>query len=62
MLYKTFNNIFYQIVIFISLPEKLFVHPNTLRYRLNKIEQITGLFFNKIDDKLTLYLGTLLEH
>lgn len=41
--------------------EKLFVHPNTLRYRLNKIEQLTGLSFNNITDKFTLYLSTFLS-
>lgn len=59
---KPFNNIFLSNCDLYLTAEKLFVHPNTLRYRLNKIEQITGLFFNKIDDELTLYLGTLLEH
>ncbi|MGY4674139.1 CdaR family transcriptional regulator [Ursidibacter arcticus] len=39
--------------------QKLFIHPNTLRYRLNKIEQITSLFFNKIDDKFILFLGAV---
>ncbi|MDH2997560.1 hypothetical protein A1D22_07475 [Pasteurellaceae bacterium LFhippo2] len=39
--------------------EKLFIHPNTLRYRLDKIEHITSLSFNKIEDKFTLYLGSL---
>ncbi|WP_129582345.1 helix-turn-helix domain-containing protein, partial [Rodentibacter caecimuris] len=31
-------------------------------YRLSKIEQITGLSFNKIDDVLSLYLGVGLDH
>lgn len=62
ILYKTLQQYFLSNCDLYLTAEKLFVHPNTLRYRLNKIEQITGLFFNKIDDKLTLYLGTLLEH
>ncbi|OOF71347.1 sugar diacid recognition domain-containing protein [Rodentibacter caecimuris] len=37
----------------------LFIHPNTLRYRLAKIEQLTGLSFNRIDEKFILYLSTL---
>ncbi len=41
--------------------EKLFIHPNTLRYRLNKIERITGLHFNNVADKFVLYLSTLLS-
>lgn len=39
--------------------EKLFIHINTLRYRLTKIEQITSLSFNKIEDKFILYLSTI---
>ena len=42
--------------------ETLFIHVNTLRYRLNKIERITGLSFNKIDDEFILYLSTVLQH
>lgn len=41
--------------------EALFVHPNTLRYRISRIEQITGLNINNLDDKLLLYLGLNLE-
>ena len=40
--------------------QKLFIHPNTLRYCLAKIEQVTNLSFNKIEDKLSLYLSTVL--
>lgn len=40
--------------------EKLFIHPNTLRYRLEKIEQITALSFNKIEDKFIAYLAAVL--
>ncbi|MGX2956135.1 CdaR family transcriptional regulator [Ursidibacter arcticus] len=39
--------------------QKLFIHPNTLRYRLDKIERITSLSFNKIDEKFVLYLGSI---
>ncbi|MBN6711298.1 helix-turn-helix domain-containing protein [Haemophilus haemoglobinophilus] len=42
--------------------QQLFIHINTLRYRLNKIEKMTGLSFNKIDEKFILYLSTLLNH
>jgi carbohydrate diacid regulator len=41
--------------------EALFIHPNTLRYRLTRIEQITGLNFNKLDDKFLLYLRLSLD-
>ena len=62
ILYKTLQQYFFLNCDLHLTAEKLFIHPNTLRYRLNKIEQITGLSFNKIDDELSLYLGTLLEH
>lgn len=35
----------------------LFIHPNTLRYRLSRIEEITGLNINKLDEKFLLYLA-----
>ncbi|MDG2915958.1 sugar diacid recognition domain-containing protein [Bisgaard Taxon 10/6] len=41
--------------------KNLFIHINTLRYRLAKIERITGLYFNKIDDKFIFYLSTILN-
>ncbi|MDW0736864.1 Carbohydrate diacid regulator [Mannheimia haemolytica] len=41
--------------------KKLFIHPNTLRYRLEKIEQITGLSFNNIEQKFVQYLGAVLS-
>lgn len=61
-LYKTLQQYFFSNCDLHLAAEKLFIHPNTLRYRLSKIEQLTGLSFNKIDDSLSLYLGTLLEH
>ncbi|MFQ1048565.1 sugar diacid recognition domain-containing protein [Avibacterium paragallinarum] len=41
--------------------QNLFIHINTLRYRLNKIEQITSLSFNKIDDLFVFYLSILFK-
>lgn len=41
--------------------QKLFIHVNTLRYRLTKIEQITSLSFNNISDFFVLYLSTVLH-
>lgn len=38
----------------------LFIHRNTLRYRLEKIETITGNNLQKLDDLLQLYLGQVL--
>ncbi|OOF59982.1 PucR family transcriptional regulator [Rodentibacter myodis] len=61
-LYKTLQQYFLSNCDLHLAAEKLFIHPNTLRYRLSKIEQLTGLSFNKIEDELNLYLGTLLEH
>lgn len=60
-LYKTLQQYFLSNCDLHLTAEKLFIHPNTLRYRFAKIEQITGLSFNKIDDEFSLYLGTLLE-
>lgn len=39
--------------------EKLFIHRHTLRYRLNQIEQKTGLDFKKTDDLLKLQIGVM---
>ncbi|MFC0321981.1 sugar diacid recognition domain-containing protein [Gallibacterium melopsittaci] len=39
--------------------ESLFIHQNSLRYRLQKIEEITHLSFNKIAEKFILYLFSL---
>ncbi len=40
--------------------KQLFIHRNTLRYRLDKISQITGVELNKLDGLLQLYLGQIL--
>ncbi|TAK29452.1 MAG: hypothetical protein EPO21_21365 [Chloroflexota bacterium] len=36
---------------------KLYVHPNTLRYRLGKVAKITGLDFQRPDDRLQVELA-----
>lgn len=41
--------------------QQLFIHPNSLRYRLHKIEQLTRLSFNKIEDKFILFLFSLYQ-
>nr|WP_280515218.1 sugar diacid recognition domain-containing protein [Uruburuella testudinis] len=41
---------------------KLFVHPNTLRYRLAQIEQITGLSLSLTDTRFVLFLSTILDN
>lgn len=40
--------------------KKLHVHKNTLSYRLQKVEQLTGLSVSNVHDVLILYLGILL--
>lgn len=40
--------------------DELHVHRNTLRYRLDRIERVTGLRLTSVDDLLRLYLGSLL--
>lgn len=60
LLIKTLQNYFLSNCDLTHASEKLFIHINTLRYRLLKIERITGLFFNKIEDKFILYLGTMI--
>jgi purine catabolism regulator len=40
--------------------ERLFIHPSTLRYRLQKIESLTGYNFFNIKDRMTLHLAYLL--
>lgn len=60
-LLKTLRQYFLQDCDLHLCADTLFIHPNTLRYRLTRIEQITGLNFNKLDDKLMLYLGLNLD-
>ncbi|OCG50603.1 transcriptional regulator [Gilliamella sp. Choc5-1] len=40
---------------------ELFIHRNTLEYRLNKIAKLTGLNLTKFDDRLLLYIGLQLN-
>lgn len=59
VLIKTLRQYFLSNCDLVHTSAQLAIHINTLRYRLEKIEQITSLSFNKIADKLVLYLGTL---
>lgn len=59
-LFKTMQQYFFSNCDLAHASEKLFIHPNTLRYRLDKIEQITSLSFNNIEQKFVLYLGAML--
>ncbi|ABZ77342.1 transcriptional regulator, CdaR [Shewanella halifaxensis HAW-EB4] len=38
----------------------LFIHRNTLRYRLDRIQQITGANLNQLDGLLQLYIGQVM--
>ncbi|CAI0733293.1 sugar diacid recognition domain-containing protein [Serratia grimesii] len=40
---------------------ELHIHVNTLRYRLQRIEAITGLKINQLTDTLQLYIGMLMH-
>lgn len=61
VLFKTLKQYFLSNCDLDLTAQHLFIHINTLRYRLNKIEQITGLSFNKIDEKFVLYLSIILK-
>ncbi|WP_224654219.1 helix-turn-helix domain-containing protein [Escherichia coli] len=37
--------------------QKLHIHKNTLSYRLQKVEQLTGLSVSNVHDVLLLYFG-----
>ncbi len=60
VLFKTLTQYFLSNCDLAHASKKLFIHPNTLRYRMDKIEQITSLSFNKIEGRVILYLGALL--
>lgn len=40
--------------------EKLFIHPNTLQYRLNKVKTLCGLDYKKTEDKFILLICSLI--
>ncbi len=60
ILLKTLRSYFLSNCDLTHASQKLFIHTNTLRYRLSKIEQITSLSFNNIEEKFILYLGTMI--
>lgn len=39
----------------------LFIHRNTLEYRLNRISELTGLDLGNFDDRLLLYIALQLD-
>lgn len=60
-LHKTLQQYFLSNCDLTLTSKALFIHINTLRYRLDKITQITGLSFNKMDDLFILYLSVILQ-
>ncbi|OAN16598.1 XRE family transcriptional regulator [Photobacterium jeanii] len=59
ILFKTLKTFFVQNCDLAQTCQQLHIHRNTLRYRLEKIEQETSLNFNNIADKTRLYLAVL---
>ncbi len=41
----------------VDAAKDLFVHPNTLKYRLQRIEEITGCYLHEAEGRLKLHLG-----
>ncbi|MBI3311736.1 MAG: helix-turn-helix domain-containing protein, partial [Serratia liquefaciens] len=39
----------------------LYIHHNTLEYRLNRIAELTGLNLGNFDDRLLLYISLQLD-
>lgn len=39
--------------------DKMFVHKNTVKYRLNRLQELTGLYLKNPDDNFQLYLAVL---
>ncbi|MBY6197025.1 sugar diacid recognition domain-containing protein [Vibrio hangzhouensis] len=57
VLLKTLSTFFEQNCDLAQTCETLHIHRNTLRYRLDKIEQLTQLNINNLDNKVQLYLA-----
>lgn len=45
----------------LATSKALFIHRNTLEYRLNRISELTGLDLGKFDDRLLLYVALQLD-
>ena len=39
--------------------ERMFIHKNTVKYRLNRVQESTGLYLKNPDDNFQLYLAVL---
>ncbi|CZF83586.1 Carbohydrate diacid regulator [Grimontia celer] len=61
-LVKTLTAFFEQNCDLVQTCEKLHIHRNTLRYRLQRISEITELDINKLEDKTLLYLSFITWH
>ncbi|MCO6557512.1 MAG: helix-turn-helix domain-containing protein [Gilliamella sp.] len=61
LLRKTLQTWFKNNVHSSNTANELFIHRNTLEYRLNKIATLTGLNLAKFDDRLLLYIGLQLD-
>lgn len=59
ILFKTLSVFFKQNCDLAQTCQKLHIHRNTLRYRIDKIQQITTLNINNINDASRLYLALL---
>lgn len=60
-LIKTLQTLFYHNEVLKITAEKLYIHVNTLKYRLNRIEEITGLNLKKSEDKMNVFLGLKID-
>ncbi|MFP3920017.1 PucR family transcriptional regulator ligand-binding domain-containing protein, partial [Lysinibacillus telephonicus] len=39
----------------------LYIHVNTLKYRLKRMEELTGLSFKRVDDRTMFYIGCIIH-
>lgn len=60
-LYNTLKVFLFNNTDFNKTAEQLFVHKNTVRYRLSLIKEITKLNPEKLQDQILFYIGFLLE-
>jgi carbohydrate diacid regulator len=61
VLRHTLRHYFYRNCDQTQTASELHIHVNTLRYRLQRIETITGFKINQLNDTLQLYIGMLLN-
>ena len=61
LLYRTLQAWFHHNVQPLATSKALFIHRNTLEYRLNRISELTGLELGNFDDRLLLYLALQLD-